>query len=163
MGFFQLTAVSIVLLLGLVGVLIPGVPGLLLCWAGVLWWTLSTGVVRPDWYLLVGATALLLLSQVLRLVLPGERVRHREPRVAWRVLGAGGIGAALGFTLLPVLGAVPGYYVGVYLTELARLRDGGNAQEATRATVRAVGSATLVEYLAAMLVISAWIVTVLLR
>jgi uncharacterized protein YqgC (DUF456 family) len=162
MGVLQLSAVGLVLLLGLVGVLLPGLPGLLLCWAGVMWWALSIRSTAA-WAVLIGATAVLLLSQVLRLVLPGERILHRDPRAPWRVLLAAGLGGLLGFCLVPVLGCLPGMYCGVFLLELVRLRDVGNARLAARTARRSIGTAVYIEYFAALLVCAAWLFVVLFR
>ena len=41
MGVWQLLLVGLVMLLGLVGVLVPGVPGQAMVWAAVLWWALT--------------------------------------------------------------------------------------------------------------------------
>ncbi len=41
MSVWQLVAVGLVMLLGLVGVLLPGVPGQAIVWAAVLWWALT--------------------------------------------------------------------------------------------------------------------------
>lgn len=41
MSVWQLVAVGAVMLLGLVGVLVPGVPGQAIVWAAVLWWALT--------------------------------------------------------------------------------------------------------------------------
>ncbi|KOG88098.1 membrane protein, partial [Streptomyces varsoviensis] len=37
----QLLLVGLVMLLGLLGVVTPGVPGPLIVWAGVLWWSMT--------------------------------------------------------------------------------------------------------------------------
>jgi uncharacterized protein YqgC (DUF456 family) len=73
MSAWQLLAVGLAMLLGLVGVLIPGVPGMAFVWAAVAWWAL-TDTTRLAWGVLAGATAVLLLSQALRPLL------HRRPQ-----------------------------------------------------------------------------------
>lgn len=65
----QLLLVGLVLLLGVVGVLVPGVPGTWLVWAGVLWWAMHERSAAA-WTLLVAATALLLVVQVVKWLLP---------------------------------------------------------------------------------------------
>lgn len=70
----QLLLVGLVLALGVVGVLVPGVPGTWLVWAGLLWWALHERS-SPAWTLLVSATALLLVVQVVKWLLPPRRLR----------------------------------------------------------------------------------------
>ena len=75
--------VVVILLLGLCGVLVPGVPGSWLVWAAVLWWALKDP--QPvAWSVLVGATVALFLSQVVRWSLPPRRLRESgaTPRMA---------------------------------------------------------------------------------
>ena len=74
MGVWDLLLVGLVLLLGLCGVLVPGVPGSWLVWAAVLWWALKA--TEPvSWWILVGATLAMFLSQVVRWALPPRRLR----------------------------------------------------------------------------------------
>ncbi|MER6428031.1 DUF456 domain-containing protein [Streptomyces sp900105245] len=157
MGVWELVLVGVVIALGVCGVLVPGVPGSWLVWAGVLWWALTDP--RPvAWAVLVGATAVLLLSLVVRWALPPRRLRASGATPGMGVYA--GAGALLGFVLLPVVGAVPGFLAGVYLHE--RLRLGGHAEAvaAVRTTMRAGGSSVLAELFACLLTAGAWLVTV---
>ncbi|MEU6315663.1 DUF456 domain-containing protein [Streptomyces sp. NPDC047014] len=150
----QLLLVGLVLSLGLVGVLIPGVPGTLLVWAGLLWWALHERS-APAWTLLVAATALLLVVQVVKWQLPPRRARGLPVTARTGVFA--GAGALLGFVLLPVLGAVPGFVGGIYLCERLRLGTHGEAWASTRAVMRAAGTSVLVELFACLLVVGAWV------
>ncbi|MER5970449.1 DUF456 domain-containing protein [Streptomyces sp. NPDC002055] len=154
MGTWQLVAVGLLMLLGLLGVLIPGVPGPAAVWAAVVWWALTekTGLA---WWLLMGATALLLLNQTLKLLLPGRRMR--ESGVPWRTLYIGGGACVVGFFVVPVLGAPLGFVAGVYGAERARLGGHGAAWASTRTAMRAIGLGVLIELFACLLVLGAWI------
>jgi uncharacterized protein YqgC (DUF456 family) len=155
MGTAQLCLIGAVMLLGLVSVPAPGVPGTLLCWGALLWWATSvhTGL---TWGVLAGATGLLAVAQVVVWLLPGRRIR--ESGVTWRtVMNAGGAAVA-GFFLVPVLGAVAGFVGAIYVTERVRLGGGHRtASTATRNAMRAVGASVLVELMACLLVVGAWI------
>ncbi|MFJ3909432.1 DUF456 domain-containing protein [Streptomyces vinaceus] len=154
MGLPQLLLVGLVLLLGVVGVLVPGVPGSWLVWAGVLWWALHERSALA-WSLLVAATALLLVVQVVEWQLPPRRLRGVG--VTRRMAAYAGAGALLGFVLIPVVGAVPGFVGGVYLCERLRLGTHGEAWASVRAVMRAVGTSVLVELLACLMVVGAWL------
>lgn len=67
-----------------------------------------------------------------------------------RTLVVGVAGAVAGFFLIPVLGLPVGFVVGVYLAELARLRDGRAAWRSTRTAVVAIGIGMLVELAAGL-------------
>ncbi|WP_330299244.1 DUF456 domain-containing protein [Streptomyces sp. NBC_00503] len=149
----QLLLVGLVLLLGVVGVLVPGVPGTWLVWAGVLWWAMHERSAAA-WTLLVAATALLLVVQVVKWLLPPRRLRGVG--VTRRMAAYAGAGAVLGFVLVPVVGAVPGFVGGIYLCERERLGSHGEALASVRAVMRAVGTSVLVELFACLLVVGAW-------
>ncbi|MFJ4777251.1 DUF456 domain-containing protein [Streptomyces sp. NPDC088762] len=153
----QLLLVGVVLLLGVVGVLVPGVPGTLLVWAGLMWWALHERS-APAWALLVAATALLLVVQVVKWQLPPRRLRGVG--VTRRMAVYAGTGAVLGFVLVPVVGAVPGFMGGIYVCERLRLGTHGEAWASVRAVMRAVGTSVLVELFACLLVVAAWLASV---
>ncbi|MHC0430599.1 DUF456 domain-containing protein [Streptomyces sp. O3] len=154
MGVWELLLVSMVMLLGLSGVLIPGVPGAWLVWAAVLWWSfrVRSGVA---WWVLVGATVVLLLAEAVKLLLPPRRVRGLG--VDRRLVVCAGLGAVVGFVVVPVLGAVPGFMGGIYGAERRRLGGHGAAVASTRQLMRMAGTSVLVELFACLLVTGAWL------
>ncbi|MFG2714413.1 DUF456 domain-containing protein [Streptomyces goshikiensis] len=154
----QLLLVGLVLALGVVGVLVPGVPGTWLVWAGLLWWALHERS-SLAWTVLVSATALLLVVQVVKWLLPPRRLRGVG--VTTRMAVYAGAGALVGFVVLPVVGAVPGFVGGIYLCERLRLGTPGEARASVRAVMRAVGTSVLVELFACLLVVAAWLGAVL--
>lgn len=79
MGGWQLLTVGLVLLLGLLGVLAPGVPGPPIVWAGVLWWAMAERSTLA-WCVLIGTSAVLLLAQVLAWLLPPRDPGPPVPR-----------------------------------------------------------------------------------
>ncbi|MFG2622651.1 DUF456 domain-containing protein [Streptomyces sp. NPDC048507] len=154
----QLLLVGLVLLLGVLGVLVPGVPGTWLVWAGVLWWALHQRS-GPAWVLLVSATGLLLVVQVVKWLLPPRRLRGIGASRRMAVYAGGG--AVLGFVVVPVLGAVAGFVGGIYLCERRRLGTHGEAWSSVRTVMRAAGTSILVELLACLTVTAAWLGVVL--
>ncbi|MFV0132963.1 DUF456 domain-containing protein [Streptomyces sp. HMX87] len=154
MGVPELLLVGLVILLGLGGVLLPGVPGSWLVWAAVLWWALK--VPQPlAWFVVVGATVVLLLSRAVRWALPPRRLEAGGSD--GRLMAYAGVGAFLGFVLIPVLGAVPGFMGGIYLAERLRLGRHGEARAALRTTMRTGGSSVLAELFACLLITAAWL------
>ncbi|MFD9466518.1 DUF456 domain-containing protein [Streptomyces sp. NPDC060027] len=154
MGAWELLLVGVVILLGLAGVLVPGLPGSWLVWAAVLWWALSDPQAL-SWGVLVGATAVLLLAQAIRWMLPPRRLR--ESGATTRMAVYAGAGAVLGFFLVPVVGAVPGFIGGIYLGERLRLGGHGEAKASVRTAMRSGGWSVLTELLACLLIMGAWL------
>ncbi|WP_149830380.1 DUF456 domain-containing protein [Streptomyces tailanensis] len=154
MGAWELLLVGVVLLLGLCGVLVPGVPGSWLVWAAVMWWALEEP--RPvAWWVLVGTTSVLLLSRAIRWGLPPRRLE--ESGATPRMAVYAGVGAVMGFVLVPVLGTIPGFIAGIYLAERLRLGRHGEAVAAVRTAMRSGGSSVLAELFACLLVAGAWV------
>ncbi|MFJ9038107.1 DUF456 domain-containing protein [Streptomyces sp. NPDC102406] len=153
MGAWELLLVGAVLVLGLCGVLVPGVPGSWLVWAAVAVWALRDPNALA-WGVLVGATAVLLAAQVLRWQLPPRRLRQAG---ATRALALwAGVGALVGFCVVPVIGAIPGFVAGIYGAERLRLGSHGDAAASTRTAMRAGGTSVLAELFACLLIVGAW-------
>ena len=143
---------GLIMLIGLVGVVVPFLPGLALVWGGVLLWA----VLRHDglgWGTLAVATVLLAAGTVAKYLLPGRRLR--EAGVPGTSLILGGALGVVGFFVIPVVGAVLGFVLGVYLAE--RVRVGGPAAgPATRRALAAVGWSVAIELTAGLLIVAAW-------
>src|SRR6266542_2933120 len=140
MDTLGLVLVGIAILVGLVGVVVPALPGLLLVWAAVLVWAV---VVRTTaaWVLLASATVLVAVSQVVKYLVPGRRMRAAG--VPWTSLAGGG---ALG-----IVGSFLGFVLGVYLAERLRLDGHTLAWSSTLHALRAVGLSILIELGAGLL------------
>jgi uncharacterized protein len=154
MGVWELLLVGLVLLLGLCGVLVPGLPGSWLVWAAILWWAVQDP--QPvAWWVLVGATVALFLSQVVRWALPPRRLRASGATPRMGVYA--GLGSFLGFFLIPVLGSIPGFMAGIYVSERLRLGRHGEALAALRTAMRSGGSSVLAELFTCQLIAAAWL------
>ncbi|MGW3298136.1 DUF456 domain-containing protein [Streptomyces rubiginosohelvolus] len=158
MSVWQLVAVGLVMLLGLVGVLLPGVPGQAIVWAAVLWWAL-TDMTPAAWGVLIGATGLMLLNQALKPLLPPRR--PGESGAPRRTLMIGGVAGIVGFFVVPVVGGVLGYVGAIFGAERLRLGGRGAAWTSVRSVMRATGYAVLVKLFCCLLVAGAWLGAVL--
>ncbi|MFJ4471864.1 DUF456 domain-containing protein [Streptomyces sp. NPDC089424] len=158
MGVWQLLLAGLLMLAGLCGVLVPGVPGSWLVWAAVMWWALQDPG-PAAWYVLVGATVALFLAQVVRWALPPRRPRESDatPRLA----ACAGLGSLVGFVVVPVVGAIPGFMAGIYLCERLRLGRHAEAWAAVRTAMRSGGSGVLVELFTCQLIMAAWLCVVI--
>lgn len=160
MEVWQLVVVGLVMLLGLIGVLVPGVPGPAIVWAAVLWWAVSD-TSEAAWIVLIGSTVLLLVNQALRPLLPSRSTRRTgAPR---RALVIGGAAGLIGFFVVPVVGGVLGFVGGIYGAERIRLGSHRGGWAATRVIMRTSGYPLLVELFACLLVVGAWLVVMAVR
>lgn len=150
---------GLMIAIGLVGIVVPVLPGLLLVWAGVLVWAIG----RTDttgWVVLALATVIAVLGTVVKYLLPGRRLR--ESGVPWTTVGLGTLLGIAGFFLVPVVGVFLGFVLGVFLAEWLRLGDRGAAWPSTKQALTAVGFSILIELATALLVGTTWLAGVLL-
>jgi uncharacterized protein YqgC (DUF456 family) len=146
---------GIAIAVGVVGVLIPVLPGLLLSWAGVLFWALlgdASGAVR--WSVLLVATLVAGIGVLIKYLVPGKRLKAAG--VPNSALLAGGVLGLVGFFVVPVVGLILGFVLGVYLVERARL-GAGKAWPSTKHALGAAGMALLIEFTAALGVAVVWV------
>jgi uncharacterized protein len=155
----ELVAVGVLIVVGLIGVVLPVLPGLLLIWGAGVWWTISDGGGAGHWVVLTLMTMLLVVGVLAKFVLPAKATADRG--APFTTLALGVVGAVAGFFLIPVLGALVGFVGGVYLAEYARLRDARAAGTSTRVALVAIGIGLLIELTAGLLMAFTWFVGVL--
>lgn len=143
------------MVVGLAGVVVPGLPGtLLILAAGAGWAYFRDGGAGP-WVVVGIMAALFVLGTILKYVLPGRRLSGELPR---STIFAGVVGAIVGFVVLPPLGLLIGGVVGVYLAETRRVGPGAEARRSTVAVLKAIGVGILAELTAGVLMIVTWLV-----
>ncbi|MFC6706407.1 DUF456 domain-containing protein [Flexivirga alba] len=145
--------------LGILGLIVPVLPGLLLCLAGVLlWaWNVNTGT---SWTVFGCCVVVAAVGWVVQFLVPNRRLKAAG--VPGFAKLAGLIGAVVGFFVIPYVGMFIGFPVGVFLAEEVRLRDSQRAWAATKAAVRAILTSIGIELAAAVLVSWIWVAGVLL-
>ena len=154
-----LALVGLAIVVGIVGVVVPVLPGGLLVWAAVAVWALTVRDTE-GWLVLGIATVAVASTQVLKYVVPARRLQGAG--VPRRSLAAGLVAAVAGFFLVPVVGLLLGFPVGIYLSEWRRLRSHRPALESTRAALRNVGLSILIELAGALVAGGAWLAAVVI-
>src|SRR3546814_1249402 len=114
--------VALAIAVGLVGIVLPMLPGSLLILAAVLGWALHLGE-TTGWVVFAVATTFLAVGTLVKYLVPGRSMK--KSGVPNRTLLAGGLLGIVGFFVIPVVGVVVGFVLGVYLAELQRV---GQAQ-----------------------------------
>jgi uncharacterized protein YqgC (DUF456 family) len=150
---------ALLILIGMVGIVIPVIPGLLLCLAAVFLWALDTGT-TVGWWVFGVCAALWLAGMALQYAVPGRRMRAAGVRRSTLVLAV--LVAIVGLFVIPVVGGPLGFVLGIYLVELSHSRDRSAAWASTRAALRAVFLSIGIELLAALAIAVTWLVGVLL-
>lgn len=145
---------GVAMVVGILGVVIPVLPGLLLCWLAVLLWAILGEAGGGRWAVLVLATVVAVGGTAVKYLWPGKRLK--DTGVPTSSLLAGGVLGVIGFFVVPLVGLVLGFVVGLWLAERVRLGP-GQAWPSTRQALAAVGLAMLVEFAAALGIAVIWV------
>lgn len=148
--------IALVMLVGLVGVVVPVLPGTaLVLAAGLAWAVLVVGSGTGRWVVVGVMAVLFVLGLVLKYALPGRRLSGQLPRSTLLLAAAG---AAVGLVLLPPLGLLLGGLVGTYVAQARQLGPGAPAVRSTMQVLQAVGLGMLAELLAGVLMVATWLI-----
>ena len=150
-------AVGLIMLVGLIGIVVPLLPGLFLVWVAVLIWASGTQTMA-GWVVLGIATTLALSGLLLQYVLPGKRLRQAEVTTSSTLAGA--VLAVVGFFVVPVVGGFLGFALGIYLAERIKTGDQAIAWSSTKQALRAIGLSMGIELAAGLAIAATWAVAV---
>ena len=145
--------VALAILVGLVGVIVPILPGLVLVLAAVLFWAIGERS-ATGWSVFTVVAVLLVAGTVVKYVVPNRRLKTTgiPASTTWFGVGLG----VVGFFVIPVIGLFIGFVLGVYLAEYRRV-GGAAAWPSTKEALRAVGVSILIELAAGVLAALVWV------
>lgn len=139
---------------GVVGVVIPLLPGILLIWGAVLVWALAADA-DGRWLVLGLVTAIAAVVQVVKYLVPARRMR--DAGVPSRSVLVGVALGIVGFFVIPVLGLPLGFVGGVYLAERARVGGHAAALRSTKEALKAGLLSILIELAASLVCAAIWL------
>ncbi len=149
--------VALAIAVGLAGIVIPLLPGTLLVFAAIAVWAVIENNLT-GWVTLGVVTALLGVATLIKYTWPVKRMKAADVRTVSLV--AGGVLGIIGFFVIPVVGLVIGFVLGVFIAELANRRDQRVAWTSTKHAVKGVALSVGVELAGALLATVAWVVGV---
>jgi uncharacterized protein YqgC (DUF456 family) len=138
---------TIVILIGLVGIIVPVLPGTLLIAGAVLVWAVVTGG-STAWTAAGIALILLAMGFIVKFAVPHRRLR--DAGVPTSTIMVGGILGLIGFFAIPVIGLFLGFIGGVWLAEARRL-GAQRAWPSTKSALKATGLSILIELTSGLL------------
>jgi uncharacterized protein len=157
-GWF-LVLVGLVILVGLLGIIVPILPGVILIFGAIAVWAFLTGGATA-WTVFAISTAFLVISGIIKYTWPGRKMK--DAGVSNRALLLGAVLGIVGFFVIPVVGLFVGFVLGVYLSKLHRLREHQRAWQATVHAVKGVGLSMLIELFGALLATGVWVIGAIL-
>lgn len=138
---------SLVILVGLAGIIVPVIPGVVLIAAAIVGWAAFTGG-DTAWIAAGVAVVVLGLGFLVKFAIPHRKLR--DAGVPKSTVIVGGILGIVGFFVVPVIGLFVGFIGGVWLAEARRVGS-GRAGPSTRAALGAVGLSILIELASGLL------------
>jgi uncharacterized protein YqgC (DUF456 family) len=154
----EVLLVAVVIAVGLVGILVPLVPGSILVFGAIAVWA-SVEHTTVGWVTLAVAAAILAAALLVKYLWPMKRMRSADVGT-WSLLAGGALGV-VGFFVVPVLGLVLGFVLGVYLAELAVRHDHRLAWASTVHAIKGVALSVGVELAGGLLATVVWVAGVL--
>lgn len=154
MSTVGIVLVALAIAIGIIGIVVPLLPGTLLVFAAIAIWAVVENNVT-GWVTLGVVTALIGAATLIKYTWPVKRMRANEVRTL--SLAAGAVLGIIGFFVIPVIGLVIGFVLGVYLAELSTRSDGRVAWTSTKHAVKGVALSMGVELAGALLATVAWV------
>ncbi len=145
---------AVLVTVGIVGIVLPILPGRVLVVAGVGVWAVARGDVVA-WTVLGAVVAIAVVGSVVKYLAPGRRLR--DSGVPGRTIVSGAVLGVVGFFVIPLVGLFIGFVLGVYLAELARLGRHDAAWPSTRQALAAVGWSVVIEMATGLLAAAVWV------
>ena len=149
--------IGLLMAIGLVGVLLPVLPGSLLIAAMGVVWAVAEATATA-WIVAAVMIAILTAGTYLKYRVPGrELAAQAVPALTWTFVGVGGV---VGFFVVPVIGALAGIVAGAYLGERIRFGSHSSAWASTKRVLVSIGKGIIFEFAAATVAIGLWVVAV---
>jgi uncharacterized protein len=149
---------GVAILIGVVGVVVPVLPGWILVWAAILVW--ATEIQQAyAWVVFAVASLSIAISQVAKWILPERQLRTAGVRRSSMVTGA--VLGIVGFFVVPVIGLVIGFVAGVYVAELSRSASATQAWRSVRQALKSTGVSILIELAGVLVAAGSWLTAVL--
>jgi uncharacterized protein YqgC (DUF456 family) len=150
--------VGVAMAVGLVGTVVPLLPGLPLIVGAAFAWVIADGADSGQWLVFGAVTVVAVVGLIVGSILPARRASAAgASRVS---LLAGAIGAVAGAIFIPVVGAFIGWPLGVLAAEWLRSRDVGVAVASTRATVAGLVHGAAIQFGAGVVAVAIWVIAV---
>lgn len=147
---------AVVILIGLVGIVVPIIPGVVLIAGALVVWAYSTNT-GLAWGIAWSGLVVLAIGFIIKYLVPHRRLK--DAGVPRRTILIGAVLGIVGFFVIPVIGLFIGFVGGVWLAESNRLGR-SQAWPSTKAALKATGLSILIELASGLIATGGFIVGV---
>jgi uncharacterized protein YqgC (DUF456 family) len=144
------------MLVGLLGLIIPIFPGIVVIWLAALGYGVASGFSTLGIVLFILITLLMIIGVTVDNLLMGVEARQRG--APWPTLVAGSVAGILGTFLLPPIGGLITAPLLILLLEYRRRGDWQSAFQTLRSLALGWGKAFLARFAIGVLMVSFWLI-----
>jgi uncharacterized protein YqgC (DUF456 family) len=144
------------MLVGLLGLVVPIFPGLIVIWLAALGYGVAAGFGTLGAILFTIITLIMLAGAVLDNVLMGAKAR--EAGASWESIAVGLLAGVVGTIVFPPIGGLIAAPLGILLTEYYKSQDVERAVKATRGLALGCGWAFVLRFGLGVMMIGLWAV-----
>ncbi len=143
--------IVVLMLLGLIGIIVPMLPGVFLIWLGVAVYVWQNGfdVISAPLFLFISVLVLFAGTSDLWLPYFGA-AKHGAAKRSYLLST---VGAIVGSFLLPIIGTIIGFVLGLFVGEYWKHGDADTAVSVSWGGLKGWGIATFIQFVAGVLVI----------
>lgn len=161
MPAFDLTPVlivvlALVMLVGLISLIIPVLPGLVIIWIAVLVYGVLTGFTLWSGVIFGLITILMVVGSLVDNITMGASAKVSG--ASWLVVGLSLLAGLVGSLLFPPLGGLIAALVIMFISEVIRLRDLRKAGSSTVNMALSFGLAVIIRFAMGLVMIGLWAV-----
>jgi uncharacterized protein YqgC (DUF456 family) len=143
-------------LIGLLGLLVPIIPGLVIIWVAALGYGLSAGFGILGWIMFALITVLMIVGSVIDNVLMGTKAH--ESGAPWWVVLIALVAGIIGNFFLPVIGGILAALLALFLVEFIRRKDAKKALTSMKGMVVGCGWAIAIRFIMGVFMIGFWLI-----
>jgi uncharacterized protein len=144
------------MLFGLLLLLIPILPGLVIIWAAALGYGIITGFTTLGWVMFAIMTVLMIVGSLVDNVLMGTSA-HKEG-APWWVVFVTLLAAIGGNFLLPIIGGILVALLVLFLLQWARLKEPRKALASMKGLLLGCGWSVAIRFIMGMVMIGLWMI-----
>ncbi len=148
-----------IMTVGLLGLLIPVIPGLVIIWLASLAYAVGAGFQTPGWIFFTILTIIMIVGSVADNLVMGQQA-HKSG-ASWISVLLAMLFGVIGTFILPIIGSLIGALLALFLAEWIRMKNWRQAMTATSGWAVGCGWAVVIRFLLGLLMIGIWIVWVL--
>ncbi len=148
--------VFLIMAVGLVGMIIPIYPGVVIIWAAALIHGAITGFATQEIWVLALITALMIVGTLVDNVLMGGKAR--QAGASWTSIAGALLAGLVGTFAFPPLGGIVAAPTLLFLLEYARLRDSQKAWGVTKGLLTGWGLSFVARFLIGLGMIAVFVI-----